>query len=298
MTVRKWATPVFNTLHKHRVQKGRFAPATRTITFLVATLAMLRGLSGTRCTLAGVVGDAGIRVFPADAPTLGLSHEQFGGVLATVTGKYELKYGRGATRQIIQHMDYGRFFRSQRTMHDLGGGGSSRNGYCGAKVWPILKKLGKTSAHAQELVDFHGRLGAHLKERLGFEMKVGSSMAIETSHLGDTALHCDGKSFHLRTITTIMADESAVKGVQFGLVYDKRSRCSRKGKSCNGVAWDYVADLEVRHGQTYGGDDVALGAKAVGRGLAVAHRVKPLDGDQWVLVIDWVRAGLNARFLS
>ena len=249
-----------------------------------------RGLGGTRCTLAGVVGDAGIRVFDADAPTLNLSHEQFGGVLATVAGKYELEYGRGATRKIIQHMDWGRFFRSQRTMFDLGGGGSSRNGYNGAKVWPILKKLGETSARAQELVDFHGRLGAHLKERLGFEMKVGSSMAIETSHLGDTALHCDGKSFNLRTITTIMADENAVKGVQFGLVYDKRSRCSRKGKSCNGDAWDYVADLEVRHGQTYGGDDVALGAKAVGRGLAVAHRVKPLDGDQWVLVIDWILA--------
>ena len=87
-----------------------------------------------------------------------------------------------------------------------------------------------------------------------------------------------------------MADEKAVKGVQFGLVYDKRSRCSRKGKSCNGVAWDYVADLEVRHGQTYGGDVVALGAKAVGPGLAMAHRVNPLDGDQWVLVIDWILA--------
>ena len=52
----------------------------------------------------------------------------------------------------------------------------------------------------------------------------------------------------------------------------------------------YEADLEVRHGQTYGGDEVAMGARAVGPGLAMAHRVNPLDGDQWVLVIDWILA--------
>ena len=174
-------------------------------------------------------------------------------------------------------------------MFDLGGGGSSRNGYNGAKVWPILKKLGKTSAQAQELVDFHERLRAHLTERLGFEVKVGSSMAINTSHRGDTALHCDGRSFMLRTVTTLMADEKAGKRVSLGLVYDGRSSSSRESMGCAG-AWDYVADLEVRHGQTYGGDEVALGAKAVGPGLAMAHRVNPLDGDQWVLVIDWILA--------
>ena len=115
-------------------------------------------------------------------------------------------------------------------------------------------------------------------------------MAINTSHRGDTALHCDGKSFILRTVTTLMADENAGKRVSLGLVYDGRSSSSRESKSCSGDAWDYVADLEVRHGQTYGGDEVAMGARAVGPGLAMAHRVNPLDGDQWVLVIDWVRA--------
>jgi hypothetical protein len=46
----------------------------------------------------------------------------------------------------------------------------------------------------------------------------------------------------------------------------------------------------LSHGQTYIGDLVAMGAAGIGPGRALAHRVNPVDGDQWVLVVDWVRA--------
>ena len=286
----QWAEKAYAELEPHRVQGDHFSPIKRSLALAVGIVVLLRSLGGTPCTLGPVVGNAGIRVFPADAPTLGLSHAQLGASLVTLDGKYANVYGCDASREVTSHMDCGFYWRSKRIYFDLGGGGSSRYGYNGAQVWPILKQLGNTDPHAQELVDFHERLRAHLTERLGFEVKVGSSMAINTSHRGDTALHCDGRSFMLRTVTTLMADETAGKRVSLGLVYDDRSSSSRESKSCGGDAWDYVADLEVRHGQTYGGDEVALGARAVGPGLAMAHRVNPLDGDQWVLVIDWVLA--------
>ena len=288
----KWAEKAYAKLEPHRVQGGHFPPlrAKRSIALAVSIVVLLRSLGGTPCTLVPVVGNAGIRVFPADAPTLGLSHAQLGASLVTLDGKYANVYGCDASREVTSHMDCGFYWRSKRIYFDLGGGGSSRYGYNGAQVWPILKQLGNTDPQAQELVDFHERLRAHLTERLGFEVKVGSSMAINTSHRGDTALHCDGRSFMLRTVTTLMADENAGKRVSVGLVYDDRSSSSREGKGCGNAAWDFVCDIEVGHGQTYCGDEVALGARAVGPGLAMAHRVNPLDGDQWVLVIDWILA--------
>ena len=54
--------------------------------------------------------------------------------------------------------------------------------------------------------------------------------------------------------------------------------------------WRYLGDMLLSHGQTYIGDLVAMGAAAIGPGRALAHRVNPVDGDQWVLVVDWVRA--------
>ena len=54
--------------------------------------------------------------------------------------------------------------------------------------------------------------------------------------------------------------------------------------------WRYLGDMILSHGQTYIGDLVAMGAASIGPGRALAHRVNPVDGDQWVLVVDWVRA--------
>ena len=54
--------------------------------------------------------------------------------------------------------------------------------------------------------------------------------------------------------------------------------------------WRYLGDMLLSHGQTYIGDLVAMGAAGIGPGRALAHRVNPVDGDQWVLVVDWVRA--------
>ncbi len=54
--------------------------------------------------------------------------------------------------------------------------------------------------------------------------------------------------------------------------------------------WGYLGDMLLSHGETYIGDLVAMGAASIGPGRALAHRVNPVDGDQWVLVVDWVRA--------
>ena len=168
----KWAEKAYAKLEPHRVQGGHFPPlrAKRSIALAVSIVVLLRSLGGTRCTLVPVVGNAGIRVFPADAPTLGLSHAQLGAALVNLDGAYANVYGRAASRKITSYMDCGFYWRSKRIYFDLGGGGSSRNGYNGAQVWPILKQLGKTDPQAQELVDFHERLGAHLSERLKFEV--------------------------------------------------------------------------------------------------------------------------------
>ena len=54
--------------------------------------------------------------------------------------------------------------------------------------------------------------------------------------------------------------------------------------------WGYLGDMLLSHGETYIGDLVAMGAASIGPGRALAHRVNPVDGDQWVLVVDWVQA--------
>ena len=72
------------------------------------------------------------------------------------------------------------------------------------------------------------------------------------------------------------------------VVPDDRAGC-RKRLEVTGK-WRYLGDMILSHGQTYIGDLVAMGAASIGPGRALAHRVNPVDGDQWVLVVDWVRA--------
>ena len=67
------------------------------------------------------------------------------------------------------------------------------------------------------------------------------------------------------------------------------SSCRRRRLEVTGK-WRYLGDMLLSHGQTYIGDLVAMGAAGIGPGRALAHRVNPVDGDQWVLVVDWVRA--------
>ena len=85
-----------------------------------------------------------------------------------------------------------------------------------------------------------------------------------------------------------MEDEHAKKRVSFGLVPDHRAG-NRRSLDVTGK-WRYLGDMILSHGQTYIGDLVAMGAAGIGPGRALAHRVNPVDGDQWVLVVDWVRA--------
>ena len=67
---------------------------------------------------------------------------------------------------------------------------------------------------------------------------------------------------------------------------------SSDGESSEEVTgkWGYLGDMLLSHGETYIGDLGAMGAASIGPGRALAHRVNPVDGDQWVLVVDWVRA--------
>ena len=56
-----------------------------------------------------------------------------------------------------------------------------------------------------------------------------------------------------------------------------------------------MGDLVLRNKDTYIGDVVAMGGKRVGGGglfswqksSALIHRVNPVQGAEWVLIIDW-----------
>ena len=57
--------------------------------------------------------------------------------------------------------------------------------------------------------------------------------------------------------------------------------------------WIYLGDLVLRNKDTYIGDRVAMGAERVGWDMyswssALVHRVNPVQGVEWVLIIDWV----------
>ena len=65
----------------------------------------------------------------------------------------------------------------------------------------------------------------------------------------------------------------------------------------NPSSWIYLGDLVLSNGETYIGDDVAMGGVKVGGRdsffswegkSAVVHRVNPVEGEEWVIVIDWV----------
>ena len=57
--------------------------------------------------------------------------------------------------------------------------------------------------------------------------------------------------------------------------------------------WIYLGDLVLRNKDTYIGDRVAMGAERVGWSFgcfssALVHRVNPVQGAEWVLIMDWV----------
>ena len=55
--------------------------------------------------------------------------------------------------------------------------------------------------------------------------------------------------------------------------------------------WIYLGDLVLRNKDTYIGDVVTMGGERVGGGgaasSALVHRVNPVEGAEWVLIIDW-----------
>ena len=106
---------------------------------------------------------------------------------------------------------------------------------------------------------------------------------------GYTATHVDKKVGDVRTVTVIM-DEDVPKRVSFGLAKDRRGKGS---STFQPTKWIYLGDLVLSNGETYIGDDVAMGGVSVGGSWwqgksAVVHRVNPVEGEEWVIVIDWV----------
>ena len=106
---------------------------------------------------------------------------------------------------------------------------------------------------------------------------------------GRSATHGDGAHFHARTVTVVMKKPHATKRVSIGLCKDDRQGGSR----CllHPSWWIYLGDLVLRNKDTYIGDAVAMGGERVGGGgaasSALVHRVNPVEGAEWVLIIDW-----------
>ncbi len=97
--------------------------------------------------------------------------------------------------------------------------------------------------------------------------------------------------FCFRTVTNIQKKTNVIKRVSFGIADDKR-----KGGAAQLSTgwWTYVADLVLSHGETYGGDRVAMGAEPIRASRswftwpsALVHRVNPVAGEELVFVIDW-----------
>ena len=100
----------------------------------------------------------------------------------------------------------------------------------------------------------------------------------------------DGPKFSVRTVTVVMDKPHATKRVSIGLARDNRL-WSRGLLSPS--RWIYLGDLVLRNKDTYIGDRVAMGAERVGWDFgywtsALVHHVNPVQGAEWVLIIDWV----------
>ena len=124
----------------------------------------------------------------------------------------------------------------------------------------------------------------------GEPMKIKSGTAIRVEHKGFSATHGDGPRFDARTVSVIMDEPRATKRVSLGLARD--SRLWSRGL-LSPSKWIYLGDLVLRNKDTYIGDRVAMGAERVGWDMyswssALVHRVNPVQGAEWVLIIDWV----------
>ena len=118
-------------------------------------------------------------------------------------------------------------------------------------------------------------------------MKVKSGTGIRMDNGGRSRTHGDGAHFRVRTVTVVMKQPHATKRVSIGLARDKR----KGGGLLHPSQWIYLGDLVLRNKDTYIGDVVAMGGERVGGGDAAAsalvHRVNPVEGAEWVLIIDW-----------
>ena len=107
--------------------------------------------------------------------------------------------------------------------------------------------------------------------------------------------------FCFRTVTNIQKKTNAIKRVSFGIADDKRMG---RYSSVRGGG-TYVADLVLSHGETYGGDRVAMGAEPIRVSRSWFtwssrlpwHRVNPVAGEELVFVIDW-RVVQKSRVIS
>ena len=308
----RWAEDVYARIHPYSVKAAMFPPKSirRTGPKFLLCLVLLRWLAGSfmAAGVASLLGVAGLGVLGssiAPAPRLDLTYTQLYDVLESALLLHQAmpdiekgdKVYKRERDKVVQRMDHGSWCRSLRTMFDLGAGGKPRPGLGGRQCcWDAVQELAKTNGNAQKLVAFVEELRVYISRRCGREVEVRGASAISTLNDGDTALHGDGARFDLRTITCLMlaygTPAYAPKRVSFGLVRDpdwesRGSDGTFRGLGGMGRAWDYLGDIVVHHGETYGGDVYAMGGWAIGRFLAVGHRVNPTVGCHWSIVIDW-----------
>ena len=147
--------------------------------------------------------------------------------------------------------------------------------------------------HAKVFVEWKEAMELVVSRAYGKPMMVKSGSAVRVEHEGYSRAHGDGAHFEARTVSVVMDKPSATKRVSIGLARDERPRGTRRLLHSPDGWWIYLGDLVLRNKDTYIGDRVAMGAERVGWDMlswssALVHRVNPVQGAEWVLIIDWV----------
>ena len=248
----------------------------------------LRATGGTSTEL---YGGAGITVLE-EMPKLPLSYDKLDKLLLCAAARL-VRNGRSF---VGRRMDY-ESHKSMRTFVDLGCGGSSVRGGRGAEMWQaILDMAADGDGDAKIFVKWKEDAEKVVSAASGQSMKVKSGTGIRMDNGGRSRTHGDGAHFYARTVTVVMKEPHATKRVSIGLARDDRPRGTRR--LLHPKRWIYLGDLVLRNKDTYIGDAVAMGGKRVGGGgglfswfrssaAALVHHVNPVQGAEWVLIIDW-----------
>ena len=216
-------------------------------------------------------------------PKLNLSYDKLDKLLLCAAARLVRK-GRSF---VGTRMDYASH-ESMRTFVPISFG-SSQTGRAAKLGQAILDMAADCDGDAKIFVKWKEDAEKVVSAASGQSMKVKSGTGIRMDNGGRSRTHGDGAHFHARTVTVVMKQPHATKRVSLGLACDDRPRGTRR--LLHPSEWIYLGDLVLRNKDTYIGDVVAMGGKSVGGGgeatSALVHRVNPVEGAEWVLIIDW-----------